>query len=53
MSNGIDWEKIKEIICGIVKQLQSICDEIPDGSIKNIICGIVGILELICENLPS
>ena len=53
MSSAIDWEKIKEVICDIVKQLQELCDKLPDGGIKNIICGIVSALELICEKLPG
>lgn len=50
--SGIDWEEIKKIICGVVKDLEKVCKDLPDGGIKNIICGIISVLELICEKLP-
>ncbi len=46
-----DLIKVKDIICKIVEELESLCNDIPNGRIKNIICGIVSILELICSNL--
>ena len=53
MAEQYDWKKIKDFICGLVKDLEKLCDELPDGSIKNMICNVIGLLEFICNLIPG
>jgi hypothetical protein len=45
----IDWELIKEIICGISHTLQGICAVLPPGLPKTIICTAASLLSFACS----
>lgn len=51
-NQGLDWEKIREIICNAVDELQKILDDLPSGKVKNVLSIIINLLELICDSIP-
>jgi len=46
---SINWQKVKEVLCGLVSSLQVIIDELPAGTIKLVLIGVASLLEMICK----
>ncbi len=51
LNPSINWERVKEVICGLESTIRALCEELPVGTIKTILCGIASILSMVCKHL--
>jgi len=51
--SGVDWGKVKQILCDVAKTLEQVCASLPAGLPKTVICGVAGVLQLLCDSLPD
>lgn len=48
---SINWQKVKEVLCGLEAQLEMLCDELPVGLVKAIVCGVAKVLSMVCQKI--
>lgn len=53
IEDNVDWEKVKQILCGISEALNLVCKEIPPGQVNIIVCSVAAVLSLVCKSIPE
>lgn len=48
-----DCKQLQGMVCDLAKQMQLICQSLPEGDIKTMICGEASLLNLICLSFPQ
>lgn len=49
----VNWQLIKDIVCGIAVSITAVANAIPAGIIRTMLLGVSSLLSMVCSQIPG